>query len=78
MNPTPEHPRPRRPRSRAGFRTDDVRKAVEGAIKGGFEIGRVDIVDGRISLIAVDGAASRNDADDLERRMREAFGSDDH
>lgn len=75
MTPSADHP-PGRRRKR-GLSKTDVRLIVEGAIAGGMPVGRIDVVGGRISLFAVDGTTQRTDADDLQRRMDEAFGSDD-
>lgn len=76
MTPTADDHR-KKPRAREAWRRDDVRKAVEGAIAGGMPVGRIRFDRGGFDLYAKDDSAPTSEADEVERRMNEAFGSDD-
>lgn len=67
----------KKPRAREAWRKDDVRKAVEGAIAGGMPISRIRFDRGGFELYAQDDSVPTSEADDVERRMEEAFGDDD-
>lgn len=54
-----------------------VRDAIEGAKAAGISVGRVEVAGKVIRIYAVDDARRDSDADDVERRMREAFEGDD-
>ena len=61
---------------RAQVRQSDVARVVRGAIKGGWAQGTfsVEVVDGIVRLLPIAANAPSDDAADMERRMREAFG----
>lgn len=56
----------------------DIARVVAGAIRGGMPVGSFSVKVDRsvIQLLPADGGPA-SDADDCERRMREAFGEDD-
>lgn len=64
----------RKPRQRAGFSKTDVRRAIESARAGGLQIGRIEFRRDGFSLIPVDDRLPGSEADELERKMQEAFG----
>lgn len=65
---------------RAAFSQADVSRAIAGAMKAARKAGlpadfyRLEIVDGKISLLPNAANAPLNDADEMERRMKDAFG----
>lgn len=75
VTPATSH-KPTKPRAREAWRKDDVRKAVQGAIAGGMPVGRIRFHRGGFELYAQDDSAPTSAADDVERRMQEAFGDD--
>lgn len=64
--------------SKVAFKQADVARFVRGAIAGGWPVDKCElsVKDGALSILPI-GAAAASDADDCERRMREAFGEDD-
>lgn len=64
----------RKPRSTDGWRKDDVRKAVEGALKGGMPVGRIEFTRRGFALFAGDDSNQGSEADRCARLMEEAFG----
>lgn len=60
----------------AAFRQSDVTRLVRGAIKGGLPVGSFKVVveNGQPVLLPLAANAPSDDAADMERRMREAFG----
>lgn len=76
MTPAAEDHR-RKSRARSAFRKDDVRKAVEGAIAGGMPVGRIRFSRDGFELYSLDDSVPTTDAEDVERRMQEAFGEGD-
>ena len=65
------------PRARAT--ASDIARVVAGAIRGGWPVGsfEVQVVDRSTIRLLPAGGLPASDADDCERRMREAFGEDD-
>ena len=61
---------------RATFRQADVTRAIRGARAAGLPDGsfKIEIVDGRITLLPIAANEPLNAADDVERRMKDAFG----
>lgn len=61
---------------RAVIRQADVARVVRGALAGGLPAGSfaVEVVDGAVRLLPIAANAPSDDADELSRRMREAFG----
>lgn len=61
---------------RASFRQADVTKLIRGAIAGGMPVGSFKVVaeEGRLTLSPVASREGADDAADMARRMREAFG----
>lgn len=45
-------------RSAQSFRQGDVTRAIKGAVKAGFRVGRIEIVDGKIIVFAGDASLS--------------------
>jgi hypothetical protein len=62
--------------ARAQIRQADVARVVRGALKAGLPVGSfsVEVVDGIVRLLPIAANAPSDDAADMERRMREAFG----
>jgi hypothetical protein len=58
------------------FRQADVSRLIRGAIRGGMPVGSFKIVveNGLPTLLPVAANAPSDAADDMERRMRDAFG----
>lgn len=63
---------------RAAFRQADVQRLVKGAIAAGMAAGSFKVVvENRTLTLVAAGAVDQVDpAQDVERRMREAFGED--
>lgn len=61
---------------RAAFSQADVTRLVRGAIKGGLPVGSFKVVveGGKPVLLPIAANAPSDDASEMERRMREAFG----
>lgn len=66
---------------RAAIRQADVRRAIRGALEGiraaGFSPDQFEIIhrDGETHLLPASGSKAPTEADDLERRMKDAFGA---
>lgn len=73
MTPSPAD-QPRKSRARDGWRQDDVRKAVQGAIAGGMPVGRIEFSRQSFALVALDDSKSTSEADRCAQLMDEAFG----
>jgi hypothetical protein len=61
----------------ANIRQADIRRAVRGVLdasRGSGKTPRIEIEGSRIVITLVDGAGPMSEADDIARRMREAFG----
>jgi hypothetical protein len=61
---------------RATFRQIEVTRLVRGALKGGLPAGSFKVVleDGKPVLLPIAANSAVDDAEDAERRMKEAFG----
>jgi hypothetical protein len=62
--------------ARLAFRQADLSRALKGARKGGVEVGRIEVDPrtGAITLFPAGQVREDREADDVERRMEEAFG----
>jgi hypothetical protein len=60
---------------RAAFKQSDIARAIRGALQGGLPVGsfKVTVENGLPVILPVAANAPLNDADDMERRMRDAF-----
>lgn len=60
----------------AAFRQVDAKRLIKGALDAGLPVGSFKVVvdNGRLTLLPVAANESLSDADDMERRMRDAFG----
>lgn len=61
---------------RAAVRTNDVARMIAGALKGGLPVGSFKVVveNGLPVILPLAANAPLNEAEDAERRMRDAFG----
>lgn len=61
---------------RATVRQADVARVVRGALAAGLPVGSfsVEVVDGIVRLLPIAANAPSDDAAEMARRMREAFG----
>jgi hypothetical protein len=61
---------------RAAVRQADVSRVISGALKAGLPAGSfsVEVVQGVVRLLPIAANGPLNDADDIERRMKDAFG----
>lgn len=61
---------------RAEIRQADVSRVVRGAIRAGLPVGSfsVEVRNGVVRLLPTAANQPLNDADDMERRMKDAFG----
>lgn len=61
---------------RAAIRQADVARVVRGALRGGMPPGSfaVKVVDGEVHLLPIAANEPSDDAAEMARRMREAFG----
>lgn len=61
---------------RAAFRQSDVSRLVRGALKGGLPVGsfKIAVENGQPVLLPIAANAPLDDAADVERRMKDAFG----
>lgn len=62
--------------ARAAFKQADVTRLVKGALKGGLPVGsfKVGVENGQPVLLPLAANEPSDDAAEMERRMREAFG----
>ncbi len=61
---------------KAAFRAADVKRMLKGAIDAGWAPGShaLQLVDGKPTLIPLDQAKAATEAENIEARMRAAFG----
>jgi len=61
---------------RASFTQADWTRAIKGALKAGLPVGsfKVAVENGALAILPIAANQSLNDADDMERRMQDAFG----
>lgn len=61
---------------RAAFKQADVSRAIRGALKAGLPVGSFKVVveNGRVEVLPIAANAPSDDADEMSRRLREAFG----
>lgn len=61
---------------RATFTQAEYARAIAGAIRGGLPVGSFKVVveNGALAILPIAANAPSDDAQDMERRMREAFG----
>ena len=64
----------RRGPRKAAFTQVDVKRALAGAIAAGVQVGEIVIEADRVRVLFSTGPVVESAADDVERRMREAFG----
>lgn len=62
---------------KVAFKQSEVTRLIKGALKAGLSPADFKVVhkDGVLSLLPADASEAPSEADDLERRMREAFGA---
>lgn len=62
--------------ARVAFKQAEVTRMIKGAIAAGLPPGSFKVVhkDGELSLLPTDAADPLDEAADLERRMKDAFG----
>ncbi len=63
--------------TRVAFRQADVTRLIKGAIAAGLSPADFKVVhkDGELALLPASPSDVRSEADDLERRMKDAFGA---
>lgn len=62
--------------ARASFRQADVTRLIKGALSAGLPVGSFKVVveNGTPMLLPLAANAPLNEADEMERRMKDAFG----